>query len=207
VWIASWSRELLDCCISCVIIGSSKLLISQFDIITTILELSSLHSRFRWSIITSKRAFQLFSDVAVFLPILTQHLQAHSTYQVGPRVVSLALKAFSRIDALIINHGTLTPVTRIADSNPKEWRAAYDVNLFSAVAFVSPSPSHPWHGRLSLQIKPAIPSLRQTHGRIILTSSGAATGTYSTWGAYGSSKAALNRRCWGRTTFLFQIDS
>lgn len=45
---------------------------------------------------------------------------------------------------------------------------------------------------LSSQIKPAIPSLRQTHGRIILTSSGAATGPYSTWGAYGSSKAALN---------------
>jgi NAD(P)-dependent dehydrogenase (short-subunit alcohol dehydrogenase family) len=44
----------------------------------------------------------------------------------------------------------------------------------------------------SLRIKPALPSLRQTHGRIILTSSGAATGVYSTWGAYGSSKAALN---------------
>jgi len=27
---------------------------------------------------------------------------------------------------------------------------------------------------------------------VILTSSGAATGAYSTWGAYGSSKAALN---------------
>ena len=44
----------------------------------------------------------------------------------------------------------------------------------------------------SLLIKPALPYLRQTHGRIILTSSGAATGVYSTWGAYGSSKAALN---------------
>jgi len=130
--------------------------------------------------------------VAIFLPALAQHLQAHKTYQVGPKVVSLALKAFSRIDALIINHGTLSPVTRIADSDPKEWRAAYDVNFFSAVAFVSPSPSDSWHGKLSLQIKPAIPPLRQTHGRIILTSSGAAMGTYSTWGAYGSSKAALN---------------
>jgi NAD(P)-dependent dehydrogenase (short-subunit alcohol dehydrogenase family) len=37
--------------------------------------------------------------------------------------------------------------------------------------------------------------LRQTHGRIIFTSSGAATGYYSTWGAYGSSKAALNHLC------------
>ncbi len=42
------------------------------------------------------------------------------------------------------------------------------------------------------QITPALPHLRKTNGRIILTSSGAATGVYSTWGAYGSSKAALN---------------
>lgn len=42
------------------------------------------------------------------------------------------------------------------------------------------------------QIKAALPSLRQSHGRIILTSSGAAVGSYATWGAYGSSKAALN---------------
>jgi len=97
-------------------------------------------------------------------------------FEVGPRVVSLALKAFSRIDAVIINHGTLSPVSRIADSDLNEWRAAYDINFFSAVAF----------------IKSSLPSLRQTHGRIILTSSGAATGSYSTWGAYGSSKAALN---------------
>ena len=43
-----------------------------------------------------------------------------------------------------------------------------------------------------IQVAPSIPHLRSTHGRIILTSSGAATGHYSTWGAYGSSKAALN---------------
>lgn len=42
------------------------------------------------------------------------------------------------------------------------------------------------------QIKPALPALRKSHGSILLTSSGAATGAYSTWGAYGSSKAALN---------------
>lgn len=42
------------------------------------------------------------------------------------------------------------------------------------------------------QVKAAIPELRKTKGRIILTSSGAATHGYSTWCAYGSSKAALN---------------
>ena len=42
------------------------------------------------------------------------------------------------------------------------------------------------------QIKPALPALRKTYGRIIFTSSGASVGAYSGWGAYGSSKAALN---------------
>lgn len=45
---------------------------------------------------------------------------------------------------------------------------------------------------ISQKIKSSLPHIRSTSGRIILTSSGAATGAYSTWGAYGSSKAAIN---------------
>ncbi|TAQ86767.1 hypothetical protein B7494_g4909 [Chlorociboria aeruginascens] len=70
----------------------------------------------------------------------------------------------------------LSDFSRIADSDPEEWRSSFDVNFFSAVAF----------------IKPALPHLRHARGRIILTSSGAAINSYSTWGAYGSAKAALN---------------
>jgi len=62
---------------------------------------------------------------------------AYIVSQVGLKAVSLALKAFSCIDALIINHGILAPVKRIADSDPSEWRKTFDVNFFSAVAFVS----------------------------------------------------------------------
>ena len=43
-----------------------------------------------------------------------------------------------------------------------------------------------------IQAKAAIPELRKSRGAIILTSSGASTGAYSTWGAYGGSKAAIN---------------
>ena len=43
-----------------------------------------------------------------------------------------------------------------------------------------------------MKIKPALAPLRQTHGRIIMTSSGASVSAYSTWGSYGSAKAALN---------------
>lgn len=45
---------------------------------------------------------------------------------------------------------------------------------------------------MGLQAKEAIPLLRQTGGRIVVTSSGAANGSYVSWGAYGSSKAAVN---------------
>jgi len=84
---------------------------------------------------------------------------------------------------LVINHGTLSPVKRIADSDPSEWRSTYDVNFFSAVAFVRSTSilfSSNLFSRLihfnRVQIKPAIPHLRETKGKIILTSSGAATG-------------------------------
>ncbi|EPE36985.1 NAD(P)-binding Rossmann-fold containing protein [Glarea lozoyensis ATCC 20868] len=94
----------------------------------------------------------------------------------GAKAVDICLKSFTRIDSIIINHGTLTPVKRIADCTAEEWKTLYDTNVFSAVAFV----------------QAALPSLRKTKGRIIFTSSGAAVGAYSTWGAYGSSKAALH---------------
>ncbi|PQE15807.1 short-chain dehydrogenase protein [Rutstroemia sp. NJR-2017a BBW] len=97
-------------------------------------------------------------------------------FKVGSQAVDTTIKRFSKLDSLIVNHGTLSPVKRIADSTPEEWRTLFDVNLFSALAF----------------IKPSLPHLRTTHGTILLTSSGAAIGAYSTWGPYGSSKAALN---------------
>ena len=41
-------------------------------------------------------------------------------------------------------------------------------------------------------MKAALPALRSSKGRIILTSSGAAVTGYAGWGPYGSSKAAMN---------------
>jgi NAD(P)-dependent dehydrogenase (short-subunit alcohol dehydrogenase family) len=96
--------------------------------------------------------------------------------QVAEQATALALKVFSRIDGLVINHGALSPVKRISDSTVAEWQEAFNVNFFSAVSFV----------------KAALPSLRSSRGRIIMVSSGAAASAYSTWGAYGSSKAAMN---------------
>lgn len=43
-----------------------------------------------------------------------------------------------------------------------------------------------------MQSKAAIPALRATKGRIVVVSSGASLKGYASWGAYGSSKAAVN---------------
>lgn len=42
------------------------------------------------------------------------------------------------------------------------------------------------------QSKAALPALRTSAGSILFTSSGVSTGAYKAWGAYGSSKAAIN---------------
>lgn len=89
--------------------------------------------------------------------------------------VEMTVKEFGQIDGLIINHGTLSPVTIVGNCDIEAWKQNFNVNFFSAVAFA----------------KAALPSLRKSNGRIIFTSSGAATTAYGSWGAYGSSKAAL----------------
>ncbi|KAH8816745.1 putative dehydrogenase [Xylogone sp. PMI_703] len=96
--------------------------------------------------------------------------------EAGKKAVSLAVDSFSRLDGLIINHGTLGGLKRIADSTADDFRKGFDVNYFSAISFVVP----------------AIPHLRKTKGRIVLNSSGAAVKGTTTWGMYGASKAALN---------------
>ncbi|KAK1990499.1 short-chain dehydrogenase [Colletotrichum falcatum] len=93
-----------------------------------------------------------------------------------PRIAEAAVKAFGKIDGIVINHGVLEPVTRLADSSIEEWKKAYDINMFSGLALVQAS----------------LPELRKAKGCILWVSSGAATGAYAAWGAYGTSKAAMN---------------
>jgi NAD(P)-dependent dehydrogenase (short-subunit alcohol dehydrogenase family) len=77
---------------------------------------------------------------------------------------------------VVVNHGVLSPITRLEKASVKEWKEHFDVNFFSSLALVQET----------------IPHLRASKGRILFTSSGAAIGAYTAWGAYGASKAALN---------------
>lgn len=91
------------------------------------------------------------------------------------------------LDGLVLNHGVLGDVARLADSRLEGWRSGFEVNVFSLVGF----------------IEAALPALRRAsgegegsdngiNGHVILTSSGAATGAQTGWGIYGASKAAAN---------------
>ncbi|PGH17478.1 hypothetical protein AJ79_01078 [Helicocarpus griseus UAMH5409] len=106
--------------------------------------------------------------------IVTGDLTADST--LAERAVGVAVRVFGGLDGMIVNHGTLGPVTRLVDCDLEAWRKGVEVNFISVVGFV----------------KAAIPQLRKSHGKIIFTSSGAATSATNGWGLYGSTKAALN---------------
>ncbi|KJR89739.1 short chain dehydrogenase reductase [Sporothrix schenckii 1099-18] len=90
--------------------------------------------------------------------------------------VDLAVSTWGRLDGVVINHGALTPVQRLADADLDAWKRLYDINVFSALALA----------------KAALPALRASKGRIVLVSTGASKKGYASWGAYGSSKAAAN---------------
>ena len=57
-------------------------------------------------------------------------------FSLAQNAVNMALKEFKQLDGLVINHGVMTKATRLEHSSIDEWKSDYDVNVFSAVAFV-----------------------------------------------------------------------
>lgn len=96
--------------------------------------------------------------------------------EVESSIINTAISRWGRIDALLLNHGVLDPICKVADADVADWEVAWRVNLLSFVEVV----------------RAAIGELRKVKGRIVLVSSGAATAAYTGWGAYGASKAAMN---------------
>lgn len=92
------------------------------------------------------------------------------------KAIDLAIEKFGRLDGLILNHGTLGNVKRLSELEIEDWQDCFQTNFFSA----------------AYAAKCAIPELRKSQGRIIITSSGAATNGYTGWGIYGATKAAQN---------------
>ena len=59
-----------------------------------------------------------------------------SDTSLGQQAVDLAKSSFGRLDGLIINHGSLKGTARLAEANVEEWKAGFDINVFSSVAIV-----------------------------------------------------------------------
>ncbi|KAG0636580.1 hypothetical protein HOY80DRAFT_349359 [Tuber brumale] len=115
-------------------------------------------------------------------PATFRHLPADLSHPTtAPLAIATAINTWGRIDSLIINHGVLDPVAKIADANVEEWERAFRTNFIAAVGLISA----------------ALPALRGRggEGRVLFVSSGAAVTGYQGWGAYGASKAALNHLC------------
>ncbi|KAF5109511.1 hypothetical protein DV452_004662 [Geotrichum candidum] len=91
-------------------------------------------------------------------------------------VIQKTIDTFGQIDSVVLNAGVLDPIASMADANIDAWKKLYDINVFSPLALASK----------------AIPHLRSTSGRIVFVSSNASVISYHAWGAYGSSKAAIN---------------
>ena len=97
--------------------------------------------------------------------------------------VSRGVEKYKGIDGVILNAGVLEPLGNIAseDITIDQWKQHFDVNFFSLIT----------------AIRATLPELRKSAlgGRVVFTSSGAATGNIPTWGAYNAGKAALNSLC------------
>ncbi|KAK4705166.1 hypothetical protein P7C70_g1036, partial [Phenoliferia sp. Uapishka_3] len=102
--------------------------------------------------------------------------------------VDVAMQSFGRLDSLILNAGTLSPLGTTAQLKGKmeEVDQLFRVNYLSLISIIS----HAIPFLNSIENKPEVKE--GLTGRIILVSSGAATGGYVGWGPYSASKAALN---------------
>jgi NAD(P)-dependent dehydrogenase (short-subunit alcohol dehydrogenase family) len=84
-----------------------------------------------------------------------------------------------RLDLLVLNASTLgpTPLPALAGYDLAELRQVFEVNVVAPLAL----------------LQAALPALRLAKGQVVALSSDAAVSGYEGWGAYGSSKAALDQ--------------
>ena len=89
-----------------------------------------------------------------------------------------AARAAGRLDLLVNNASTLgpLPIRSLTDYTPDALAEVINVNVIAPLTL----------------IQALLPLLKSSQGLVVNLSSDAAVGGYETWGAYGSSKAALD---------------
>jgi NADP-dependent 3-hydroxy acid dehydrogenase YdfG len=57
-------------------------------------------------------------------------------FSLAQKAVDTAIKTFGQLDGMVLNHGLLGQIGRIADADVQQWKEGFDVNFISLVAFV-----------------------------------------------------------------------
>ena len=93
------------------------------------------------------------------------------------RAVEQTVRQFGRLDALVNNAGIVTPLEVVGNTTALQWRRNVEVNLLGPVYMTMA----------------ALASLRNSRGRVVNVSSGAAARIIHAASAYCASKAGLNQ--------------
>jgi NAD(P)-dependent dehydrogenase (short-subunit alcohol dehydrogenase family) len=91
-------------------------------------------------------------------------------------IVREAMAHFGRIDGVINNAGIVEPIAAVAVGDSAGWERNLMINLLAPMQLV----------------QTALPYLRESEGRVINVSSGAAVNAVSGWAVYCAAKAGLN---------------
>jgi len=100
----------------------------------------------------------------------------HSVEGTGILLKNACIEKYGRIDGIVLNAGVIYPIAKIETVKLSDFKNLMQINLYSAIELIQAS----------------LPSLRETQGKCIFVSSGAAKEGYSGWGAYCISKCSMN---------------
>jgi NAD(P)-dependent dehydrogenase (short-subunit alcohol dehydrogenase family) len=134
-----------------------------------------------WQVVIDGRDEQALQAAAQELaPLTTVRAIAGDVADAGHRRALVeAVAELGRLDLLVNNASLLgpSPQPELADYPLEVVRRVFEVNTLAPLAL----------------IQLALPTLRESDGRIVNITSDAAVEAYPGWGGYGSSKAALER--------------